>query len=235
MTSAQLNALPYGKAAFGQGMIAEDYRKQFREPGVGERIRHWSAFPKAQSGAVGPNGETPERDGALYIETALPSDARFLVTGVRAEVSDNDFGAISQGTCDFACLPDELEVARPDRIVLIDRPRFARQGFAPSGALSPSGAARDELAWNYVTELVRVTGDGVAVTGATLEVENDGTSFVVWPATPPALCRIELRYAPQYVFLGTGDRVPPRGADGLFLPQRIELTQENRKTNHASF
>ena len=205
LTTAQINALPYAKAAFGQGFVADDYRKQFREHG--ERIRHWAAFPDAPAGIVGPNGETPERDGALYVESELNPEWRFLVTGVRAEVSDVDgLGQISTGACDFSCLPDELEVARLDRIVLVERPRFVRQAFAPSGE------ARDQLGWHYVCELVRVIGDGLPVE-ALLEVENDGSSFIVWPNTPPAVCRIELRVCPQYVMLGEC-KSPPVGAMG---------------------
>ena len=217
MTEAQLAAMPYANSPFSQGILVDDYNKEFAQHG--ELIRHDRCFRKAPEEMAGPNGETVERDGNLYIENEDARDARVLIGSTERDIMDAEFGLISQGQTSISCDPAIIELARYDRVILISRRVLSRQAFAPSGE------ARDELDFYRAAEIVSLSAGE-----ATLEVEDDGRSFLRWIGAPPPLCRVEFRYLPQYVYLDVSDRNPPRGADGKRLLQRGVLTLENRKS-----
>ncbi len=217
LTEAQLAALPYAETPEAAGITSEDYREQFGQHC--ERIRHFACFPNAPEEMVGPNSETVERDGNLYVESELGESVRVAISSTERAVFDAEFGLISQGQTSIACLPDEVELARGDRVILIDRRVLARKAFIPSGE------HRDELDYFRAVELLSVS-EGEA----TLEVEDDGRSFVRWIGAPPLLCRITYRRHPQFVFLDISDKTPPFGSDEKRLPQRGILTLENRKS-----
>ena len=233
--------MPYGKAAFGQGITLDDYRKEFRQHG--ERIRHDRALVGMPLDARGPNGEVPDGNGTLYIENPLPEGVRVLISQTESDITDSEWGIFKAGSTSIACCLDELELARLDRVTLLDRQVFARQSF------KPSGAASDELNRPFVSALVSVlAGTGALVTDAfgnssieweeqptegagTLVTDAFGNSSILWNGEPPEKCTIELRYHPRYIWLAIGDKYPPIGADGKPLPQRGILTLENRKPN----
>jgi hypothetical protein len=220
MTAAQLAALPYATNPFSQGIITDDYRQQFREHG--ERVRHWMAFSGATENAVGPNGETPERDQILYVENVLPPEVRVQITETEREVFDVEFGLLSKGRAALACLPDELEPARGDRFVLVEKLFMARV------ALACSGGASDSLDRRFVSEIVSVIADGEEVSSYSLDEDEAGTGKIVWSGAAPQNALVNFRFHPQFVYLDISDRNPPRGADGKRLPIRGVLTLEKR-------
>ncbi|HEX9998367.1 MAG TPA: hypothetical protein VGB45_14610, partial [Abditibacterium sp.] len=219
-TAAELADLPYATNPFSQGIITEDYRTQFHEHG--ERVRHWMAYNGAPDGAMGPNGETANRHGILYVENVLPEEVRVLITETQREVYDVDFGLLSKGRASIACLPDELEPARNDRFVLLDKLFVGRLAIACSGESS------DSLGRSFVREILSVIADGevLSVSDYQLTEAEDGTSEITWGATIPQTALINFRHNPAFIYLDVSDRNPPRGADQKRLPIRGILTME---------
>jgi hypothetical protein len=221
-TAAELANLPYATNPFSQGIITDDYRAQFREHG--ERVRHWMAFGKAPDNAVGPNGETPERDGNLYVENILSDEVRVLITETEREVYDVEFGLLSKGRASIACLPDEIEPARNDRFVLLDKLFLGRLAIGCSGEVS------DSLGRGFVREILSVIADGAVLSTAAYDLTeaDDGISQITWKGAIPETALINFRYNPAFVYLDVSDRNPPRGADRKRLPIRGILTLEKR-------
>lgn len=221
-TAAELAALPYATNPFSKGLLADDFRAQFQQHG--ERVRHWMAFAGAPDNAVGPGGETPERDGILYLENVLPDGVRVLITETEREIYDADFGMLSKGRASLACLPDELEPARGDRFVLVEKLFLARVALACGGGHS------DSLERRFVSEIVSVIADGEALAPSDYELSeaDDGTGVVTWNGSAPQTALVNFRFHPQFVYLDISDRNPPRGSDGKRLPIRGVLTLEKR-------
>lgn len=221
-TVSQLISASYtGAGPFAEGLTADDYRDQIGEHG--ETCRWWKAF-KAPDGTTGPNGETVERNGLLYIEQTIPSTVRVYVSETQREVYDPEFGLLTKGQTQIACMPDEIELARGDRVLLNSRLMKERIAVTATGATN-------SLQRRHVSAIVEVIHGGAVLAASryTLSTLANGTGQINWTGTAPTgTVLIEFRYNPLYVYLDVSDRNPPRGADGERLPQRGILTLEQK-------
>lgn len=119
----ELAALTYtGPSPFAQGLLVEDYRHEYAQPGQGERVRY---FPARQAD---PGTSGRDRTGRLYTEQLYCADGTTLISAVRVmvwettqDIEDAEFGLLPAGTTMLSVIPDEIPAARLDRFVLPDR------------------------------------------------------------------------------------------------------------------
>jgi hypothetical protein len=209
-TVSELNALPYtGGSPASKGLAAEDYRKQYRI--YGEPIRWWKALPVP----VGTPGR--ERNGYLYEEQTLAPEIRVLIYQNRRDIQGTPFGSVTAGQSMISVMPDEVHLARGDRILATQRLQRARARIRREAGNS------DVLPIPHAVELVWAVGAGTTfVAGEDFALSSDGRAIEWLGALQPEAGQeygLEWTYRPMYVFLGQMNQEHALGTDGLLLPQ----------------
>lgn len=215
LTAEQANQRPYrGGGAGTKGMTSDDFRTQMRLHG--ERVRWWKAYRPAEgiawSGLEGPGGEHPTSQGLLLIEQPLDSAVRVQMYSNREEVVDESFGLIRIGTTMIACVPDEIELSRGDRVLGLDRTKLEREVIEQDSTLSRQFPAS-------ITRIVSVSTGVIDANTYTL----DGRT-IDWVGTPPSgVLLVDYRFYPVYEFQEAMNRQGPLGSDNKRLPQHGAL------------
>lgn len=206
-TTEELLAMPY--AGGGAAIDADSYRIQYRQHG--KAFRWWKAY-HAEVGHVGPSGEVRERNGRVYVEQVLAPDVRCMVYQTNYDVVDETFGLIPKGSTGISVLPDECELARLDRVQLVDVLRLQRELVTRDGA--------NVSLLHPPIEVLRVLADGAVVSPSAYALTANG---LLWNEGAPAVgasIGVEYHYCPLWEYLPNEQGVVQRGQDGSALPQR---------------
>ena len=216
LTAAEIAALGYsGPSAGTVGITADDYRAQYQQHG--RRLRWWKAFlcgDELIGEVIGPGGEMVERNGYVYIEQVLADDVRCMLYQTKRDFFDPEFGVVPKGSTGISVLPDEIELARLDRVALTDSAWIGRD-YVKRG-----DGEIDELVRQPVVSISQVLFNGNFLNAANYISASNGVRWMGGQLAEGSLYSIEYRYLPMFEFLGEEQGVVQRGADGSFLPQR---------------
>jgi hypothetical protein len=218
-TKAELLALDYsGTSPQSSGMTAEDYRREYRLHG--RPVRWWKAVYLPE-GETGPDGEAREKNGYCFIEQLTAIDGVTALTEIRAMFwgtqrmfPHEQFGVVSRGSQEIGVLPDEIHLAKPDRVCLTDVAWLQRQ-FVTRGATDT-----DLLTFKPVAEIVSVVVEGEVVSVEDYEDVDTGIRWLSGAPSAGTKYHVEYKHHPLFEFLGSEKQIVQKGADGLYLPQR---------------
>ncbi|RYX80485.1 hypothetical protein EON83_28415 [bacterium] len=202
---SELLALPYtGNSPFSQGLTSDDFRVLVRQ--YGERVR----WLRAAEIPTGPNGESANSTGKVFIEQPLPDEVRVFLTRTNRDLQNTDFSVLSAGSTQLSFLPDELSPRRDDRFIALDRAFAARHTF------TASGTSFDALPHTDIAALEAVFAPGQRLLPTRYEVAQSG---IHWLGSPPSGTIVALyTYRPHFEWLGEDDHSAPRGTNAQSLP-----------------
>lgn len=214
-TVEQLAAMSYsGGNPASKGLTAEEYRGNIAQ--YGETIRWWKGYD-APMDAIGPNGETVNRFGKLYIEQQLAPTVKALIYSTPREEHDMEYMLIPKGSTGITCMPDEIELAHGDKVLLPTRRVIGRVLLVPGDNCLTHP-------WVYSITSVYMNGGQLPEGRYTFAVDSNGVSTLYIDGhNAPAL--VDYLYMPLYAF-HMSERNPIRGYDGERLPQRGTLICE---------
>lgn len=223
LSKAALLALPYdGVSASTVGLTAEDYRREYRLHG--RPIRWWKAL-HVGVGNTGPDDIRPEQNGYCYIEQETLLDGETELAGLKVAVFWNtqkgvphqQWGYVSVNSTEISVLPDEIELARMDRLCPAD------VSVRRNVQITKVSGSHDLLPFKPVAEITSIVANGVTLSAASYEVEAQGIHWL--SAIPNAGTKLVVEYRdnPQFEVTGTDKGLMQKGADELYLPQRCTI------------
>jgi hypothetical protein len=206
-TVAELIALDYEQSPAQAGLSAEEYRTQYEAHGLTFRFL---AAIKAPSGWSGVG-----KDGMIYNEQSLASTVRCMVYQTSRDFYDAEQNILyPRGSTGISTMPDEVQFARYDRIILTAAKWFTRE------IVTRAASGNDALNHPYPHSIVRVRINNTVQATTRYQMTSGA---VQWLNNAPATgtnYAVEYLYHPVYEFLGNEQGVVQQGSDGLFLPQR---------------
>lgn len=217
-TAEELNALPYsGGSAFSAGLTGKEFEDLSLENGYS--FRYWESFDARglAPSFSGPNGEVASRDGQLYIERDV-SGLKVMLWQTKQELDSPEFGLIRVGTTMVSYMPDQMALARNDRLLILSTAKT----LTVKRTVTATGTATTVLPDFYPVEVLRVLADGEFLNPSQYSLNGN---VISWQGTPPnSQLLLRLNIYPLYKFLGNVDQRGPMGRDGRSLPASGALT-----------
>lgn len=144
-----------------------------------------------------------DQQGMVYIEQALDPLFKALFSQTRQALVDPQFGLIEVNSLRISVLPDELPLARLDRVILIERQLTARPVLVRG-----TGMALDALTNTPVVAVQSIQQDTTTYApGVDWQLNGNSIEWLPGGQAPAAgsRYRVEHTYQPTYSFLGLED------------------------------
>jgi hypothetical protein len=210
------------------------YRRQNQVYGV--PVRWWRALPCE---CVDPDTDQPddacnlcEANGRRYVEQQIKLSAfdgnpsRVLVGQTKIAMVDAEFGSIKEGSTQISVMPDEIDLARLDRVSLIDPGlvETVRQIIERGEGLFDAVERTPVVSISLV-----IRSSTVYVNGRDFASHEHGITWLTGPDAirPPEGVRyiVETQVRPVFTVLDVQSSARQSGSDGGLLPREFVLTR----------
>lgn len=160
--------------------------------------------------------------GMVYIEQVVDPSFKALLAQTRQALVDPQFGLIGVNSLRLSVLPDELPLARLDRVILIERQLTARPVLVRG-----TGTTLDALANTPVVAVHSAQQDATTyMPGVDWQLNGGRIEWRAGGQAPNAgsRYRVEHTYQPTYSFLGLEDNTTRCAPGAAPLPLRGVLS-----------
>lgn len=193
-TASALSTLPYSTSPFERDFPFDNYQEHLRDSG--ETIRWWKGYERTGA-RHNRGGESAKGHDFLYLEQRLARESRVLFGQTQEPRSTPTFSLLETGTPTLTYLPQDIELAQGDIIVLTSRPILSRC------LLEPAGRTRDALPHFFISNIDKVFDESGTWSSAMYSVHEHG---IEWREEAPSTSvLIEYRYYCAFEFQGVLD------------------------------